>query len=149
MLGTVQGGQGVVANTLVARSPIGKPEDVTIAQRYLQQNFWRDGLAKQDPTMIWQYPYDRPHTYLSTDLEPYVDMYLLTGDSRYHDMVLGYWNLLMDNWIQIGGSTAIVEYGDFPPKSYKINPDDYTGELGGNSFWIRINQRLHWLDPDN
>jgi DUF1680 family protein len=149
LLGTVQGGQGVVANTLVARSPIGRPSDVTVTQRYLQQNFWRDGLAKQDPNMIWQYPYDRPHTYLSTDLEPYIDMYLLTGDQRYHDMVLGYWNLFMDNWIQIGGSTAIVEYGDYPPKSYKINPEDDVGELCGNSFWIRINQRLHWLDPDN
>lgn len=144
--GVSQGIQGMVANTLVARSKIGVPKDAQIVQQYFQENFWRDGLAQGDASMIWQYPYDHPHTYLSTNLEAYVDLYLLTGDQRYYDMVLGYWQLFYDHWIHIGGSTAIVEFGQYPPDSYKL--DGMTGELCGNSFWIRINQRLHWLDPE-
>ncbi|KAJ5812212.1 hypothetical protein N7474_008513 [Penicillium riverlandense] len=147
MRGSVQGAQGMVANTLMARSPVGAPKDANVIQQYFQMNFWRDGLAARDPSMIWQYPYDHPHTYLSTNMEAYADLYLLTGDQRYHDMLLGYWELFSKHWIHIGGSTAIVEFGQYPPDSYRL--DGLTGELCGNSFWIRLNQRLHWLDPDN
>ena len=142
--GSVQGGQGVVANSLVASSPVGVPEDVYTIQQYFQENYWRDGLAQQDPDMLWQYPYDHPHTYLSTSLEPYFDMYLLTGDERYYAMADGFWNLMYNHWINIGGSTSIIEYGDYPPDSQRLSS---TGELCGSSFWIRLNQRFHWLHP--
>ena len=144
--GASQGGQGQVANTRVARSPIGKPEDAQVVQRYFQENYWLEGLAQQDESMIWQYPYDHSHTYLTTNVEAYADQYLLTGDRRYLGMIKGYWELMRAHWIHIGGSTAIVEFGEYPPGSYRTEAD--TGELCGNSFWIRLNQRLHWLFPD-
>lgn len=142
--GSVQGGQGVVASTLVGSSPIGVPEDIYVVQQYFQENYWRDGLAQGNADLIWQYPYDHPHTYLTTSLEPYFDMYLLTGDERYYDMVDGYWNLFYNHWINIGGSTSIIEFGDYPPDSQHLNS---AGELCGSSFWIRVNQRFHWLFP--
>jgi hypothetical protein len=39
--------------------------------------------------MIWQCPYDHPYMYLSTDLEPYFDIYLLTGNQYYYNRYLG------------------------------------------------------------
>ena len=144
MHGSVQGGQGVIGSTSVGASPIGKPEDIYVVQQYFQENYWRDGLAQGDAEMLWQYPYDHPHTYLTTSLEPYFDMYLLTGDQQYYDMVQGYWKLFHDHWINIGGATSIIEYGEYPPDSQNLND---AGELCGSSFWIRVNQRFHWLNP--
>lgn len=145
MHGSVQGGQGVVGSTLVGSSPVGVPEDIYVVQQYFQENYWRDGLAEEKADLIYQYPYDHPHTYLTTSLEPYFDMYLLTGDERYYSMVEGYWNLFYKHWINIGGSTSVIEYGEYPPDSQRLNG---AGELCGSSFWIRINQRFHWLHPE-
>ena len=80
--GTSQGIQGMVANTRMYFSPVGRPEDIEVVQRFFQENYWLDGLARRDQTMIWQYPYDRPHNYLLTDIEAYFDLYRATGDRR-------------------------------------------------------------------
>jgi hypothetical protein len=40
-----------------------------------------DQLAAREDRAVWQYPYDRPHCYLLTNLEAYLDLYLATGDS--------------------------------------------------------------------
>lgn len=149
--GTAQGVQGMVANTRVYLSPIGKPSDIQVIQRYFQENYWLDGLARHDETMVWQYPYDRPHNYLLTDIEAYLDLYRATGDRRYLNAVSGAWQLYHDDWEHIGGSIAITEFGEFPPKSYRLAAQfDFceTGELCGSSFWTFLNQRLHLLDPD-
>jgi uncharacterized protein len=149
--GTAQGVQGMVANTRMYFSPVGRPEDIAVVQRYFQENYWIDGLARRDQTMVWQYPYDRPHNYLLTDIEAYFDLYLATGASRYKDAVQGAWQLYRDNWEHIGGSIAITEFGEFPPKSYRIKAQFEfceTGELCGSSFWAFLNQRFHLLDPD-
>jgi DUF1680 family protein len=149
--GTPQGVQGMVANTRLYFTPAGKPADLQVIQRYYQENFWLDGLARRDEEMVWQYPYDRPHNYLITDFEAYLDLYRATGDKRYLEAVLGAWQLYHDSWEHVGGSIAITEFGEFPPKSYRLKPQFTfceTGELCGSSFWAHLNQRLHLLDPD-
>jgi DUF1680 family protein len=141
----------MVANTRVYLSPVGKPADIQIVQRYFQENYWLDGLARRDETMVWQYPYDRPHNYLLTDIEAYLDLYRATGDRRYLEAVSGAWELYHDDWEHIGGSIAITEFGEFPPHSYRLTAQSEfceTGELCGSSFWTFLNQRLHLLDPD-
>ena len=142
----IQGGQGMIANTRLYFTPVGKPADIQVIQRYFQQDFWFDRLAARDENAVWQYPYDRPHCYLLTDLLAYLDVYRATGDPRYLRAVKGAWELFRNNWENIGGSTSIIEYVVCPPKSYQLHAK--LEELCGNAFWAFLNQRLHELDPD-
>ena len=145
--GAIQGGQGMVANTRVCTSPVGKPADAQVIQRYYQEDGWMAGLAKQEKEQVWQYPYDRPHCYLLTNLEAYLDMYLATGDTRYRDAVLGAWELYRAHWQQGGGSISIIEFEKDPPNSNYLHQK--LGELCGSSFWIFLSQRFQLLDPDD
>lgn len=150
MRGTIQGVQGMIGNTRMYFSPAGKPRDLQVVQRYYQENYWLEGLARRDEDMVWQYPYDHPHNYLITDFEAYLDLYRATGERRYMDAVLGAWQLYHDSWEHLGGSIAITEGGEFPPKSYRLKQQFTfveTGELCGSSFWVKLNQRLHLPDP--
>ena len=142
-----QGTQGIIPLTRTYFSPVGKARDILTVQRYFQENWWMDALSQRDPKAIWQYPYDRPHNYLVTGIEPYLDLYRATGAKKYLDAVMGAWHLYHDNWEHIGGSLAINE-GPFlyAPKSNYLRRE--TGELCGNAFWIKLNQRLHLLYPD-
>ena len=142
-----QGTQGIIPITRTYFSPVGKPKDVQVVQQYFQENYWMQQLADRDPRAIWLYPYDRPHNYLVTGIEPYLDLYRATGAKKYLDAALGAWDLYHDNWEHIGGSLAINE-GTFlyEPKSYYLRHE--TGELCGNSFWIKLNQRFHLLYPE-
>jgi DUF1680 family protein len=144
--GAVQGGQGMVANTRVATSPIGKAADAQVIQRYYQEDGWLGGLARQEKEQVWQYPYDRPHCYLLTNLEAYLDMYLITGDPLYHDAVLGAWELYRANLQQAGGSISIIEFEEDRPDSNSLRKK--LGELCGNSFWVFLSQRFQLLHPD-
>lgn len=151
-----QGVQGMIANTRLYFTPVGKPADIQVIQRYFQENYWLEGLASGDESMIWQYPYNRPHCYLLTDFEAYLDLYRATGDQRYLIAVLGGWKLFHDKWLHLGGSTAIVEEEEDPPLSYHLfgvprtdgGDPVQTGELCGNVFWLFLNQRLYFLYPD-
>jgi uncharacterized protein len=147
MRGAVQGGQGMVANTRVGLSPIGKPADAQVIQRYYQEDGWLNGLARREKEQVWQYPYDRPHCYLLTNLEAYLDMYLITGKPLYRDAVLGAWELYRAHWQQAGGSISIIEFQIDPPDSNYLHQE--LGELCGSSFWVFMNQRFQLLDPDN
>lgn len=141
-----QGGQGMVANTRLYFTPVGKPADIQVIQRYFQENYWMDHLAAREDRAIWQYPYDRPHCYLLTNLEAYMDLYLATGDPRYLHAVEGAWELFHDEWEFSGSATAIIEFVVCPPRSYRL--DVGLEEGCGNSFWIFLNQRFHLLNPD-
>ncbi|MCL4401959.1 MAG: glycoside hydrolase family 127 protein [Acidobacteria bacterium] len=143
---SAQGVQGMIANTRMYLTPAGKPADIQVIQRYFQENYWLDQLAKRELRAIWQYPYDRPHCYLITDLEAYMDLYLATGDKRYLDACSGGWDLYHDNWEHVGGTIAICEFLTYPPKSYLLHAE--TGEFCGNVFWSEFNQRFHRLYPD-
>ncbi len=63
----IQGGQGMIANTRMYFTPVGKPADIQVIQRYFQENYWMEQLAAREERAIWQYPYDRPHCYLLTN----------------------------------------------------------------------------------
>lgn len=151
MRGGGQGVQGMVANTRMYFTPVGKPEDIQVIQRHYQENYWLEDLAKRNADVIWQYPYDHPHNYLITDFEAYLDIYRATGDQRYLDAMKGAWDLYHDCWEHVGGSIAITEFGEFPPKSYRLYaqfPFCETGETCGSVFWTRFNQRFHLMHPD-
>lgn len=151
MRGGVQGVQGMIANTRMYFTPLGKPEDIQVIQRYYQENYWLEGLTKRETDIVWQYPYDRPHNYLITDFEAYLDIYRATSDERYLHAMLGAWDLYRDNWEHVGGSIAITEFGEFPPRSYRLKaqfPFCETGETCGSVFWVRFNQRLQLLHPE-
>ncbi|RYG57764.1 hypothetical protein EON80_27880, partial [bacterium] len=141
-----QGIQGMIGNSRMYFTPVGKPADLQVIQQYFQENYWLDGLAKRDPKAIWQYPYDRPHNYLITSLEPYLDLYRATGDKKYFDAAAGGWDLYHDHWEHISGAISITELAFFPPDSNYLHRDN--GELCGNVFWTRYNQRFHLLNPD-
>jgi uncharacterized protein len=142
-----QGTQGIIPMTRTYFTPVGKPEDITVVQQYFQENYWMEQMANRETKAIWLYPYDRPHNYLVTGIEPYFDLYRATGAQKYLDAVKGAWDLYHDNWEHIGGSLAINE-GTFlyEPKSYYLRKE--TGELCGNAFWIKLNQRFHLLYPE-
>jgi hypothetical protein len=106
-----------------------------------------DGLARQEREQIWQYPYDRPHCYLLTNLEAYLDMYLATGEPRYRDAVHGAWELYRAHWQQAGGSISIIEFEEDPPESNYLRQK--LGELCGSSFWVFLSQRFQLLQPDD
>jgi len=141
-----QGTQGIIPMTRTYFTPVGRPEDIQTVQRYFQENYWMKALADRNPEAIWEYPYDRPHNYLVTGIEPYMDLYRATGAKKYLNAVEGAWELFHENWEHIGGSLAINE-GDFlyRPKSNYLRRE--TGELCGNAFWIKLNQRFHLLNP--
>ena len=143
----VQGGQGMIGNTRTYFTPVGKPDDIQVIQRYFQENFWMEQLAARELGAVWQYPYDRPHCYLLTDIEAYMDVYRATGDPRYLHAVEGAWDLYHDNWENPGGSISIIEFVVSPPKSYMLHAE--LEELCGNTFWAFLSQRFHMLDPEN
>ena len=145
--GAIQGGQGMVANTRVARSPVGKPADAQVIQRYYQEDEWLRGLARRETRQVWQYPYDRPHCYLLTNLEAYLDMHLITGEPLYHDAVMGAWELYRAHWQQAGGSISIIEFEKDQPDSNYLRQK--LGELCGSSFWTFLSQRFQMLNPDD
>lgn len=145
--GAIQGGQGMVANTRVGTSSMGKPADAQVIQRYYQEEAWLHGLAMREKGQVWQYPYDRPHCYLLTNLEAYLDMYLITGDPLYYDAVLGAWELYRAHWQQAGGSISIIEFEKDPPDSNFLKQP--LGELCGSSFWVFLSQRFQRLHPDD
>lgn len=145
--GAIQGGQGMVANTRVGTSQVGVPRDAQVIQQYYQEDAWLQGLARREKEQVWQYPYDRPHCYLLTNLEAYLDMYLITGDQRYFDAVMGAWELYRAHWQQAGGSISIIEFENDPPDSNSLSQK--LGELCGSSFWVFLSQRFQQLDPDD
>ena len=142
-----QGTQGIIPSTRMYFTPAGKPKDIQVVQEYFQENYWMEEMANRDPKAIWLYPYDRPHNYLITGIEPYLDLYRATGEKKYLDATMGAWDLYHNNWEHTGGSIAICEGTDlYPPKSNYLNRE--TGELCGSVFWTFLNQRFHLLNPE-
>jgi hypothetical protein len=141
------GGQGAIANTRLCLSPVGTAADAQLVQRYYQEDSWLRGLANRDKNQVWQYPYDRPHCYLLTNLEAFLDLYLITGQQLYYDAVLGAWELYRAHWQQAGGSISIIEFETAPPDSNMINRSN--GELCGSSFWVFMSQRFLLLNPED
>jgi DUF1680 family protein len=143
--GAVQGGQGMIANTRMYFTPAGKPEDMQVIQRYYLEDKWLEQLARHEKEAVWQYPYDRPHCYLLTNLEAYLDLYRATGEKRFYDGVKSAWELYNAHWEQPGGSISIIEYNYNPPDSNSLTQK--LGELCGSSFWTFLSQRFQLMNP--
>jgi len=141
----IQGGQGMIANTSLYFTPVGRAADLQVVQRYFQENYWLEALARDRPDAIWQYPYDRPHAYLLTDVLAYLDLYRATGEERYRNAVRGAWALFHDNWENVGGSISIIEGIRCPPKSHFLY--ERLGETCASAFWMLLNHQLHLLSP--
>ncbi len=144
--GAVQGGQGMIANTRLYFTPVGKPADMQVIQRYFLEDSWLQDLAGGDKDGIWQYPYDRPHCYLLTNLEAYLDVYRATGDKRWFDGVKAAWEMYNRYWEQPGGSISIIEYSYDPPASNFLTKK--LGELCGSAFWAFLSQRFQLMSPE-
>jgi DUF1680 family protein len=155
--------QGHIASARTYLSPVGKPEDLQVAEKYYVCDWWIDELAAEQEEAVWQYPLQNPHSYLITSFEAYLDHYIATGDETYLDAMLGAWQLIHDKWEHVGGSMAICEsqwdideHGNrsirkgghqHPPHSYYLTSYGHTGETCGSVFWIKFNQRFHQLFP--
>ena len=154
--------QGHIASTLTYFSPIGKPEDLQVAEKYYLMDWWIDELAAEHPAAIWRFPLQNPHSYLITSFEAYLYHYRATGEQKILTAMKGAWNLIHDDWEHVGGSIAICESewhivngervlsddADHPPKSYFLTNRGHTGETCGTVFWIKFNQRFQQLYPD-
>jgi len=154
--------QGHIASTRTYLSPVGKPEDLQVAEKYYVMDWWMDQLAARHPDAVWKYPLQNPHSYLVTSFEAYLDHYRATGDRRFLDAMVGAWDLIHDDWEHVGGSMAICECQwqrnsvtgkmelrhPFPPGSYFLSREGHTGETCGSVFWIKFNQRLQQLYPE-
>jgi hypothetical protein len=147
------GNQGMVANSRTyIDTNIGVPADIHVLQRYFQLNFWLEQLIERDPSAIWQYQYERVHSYLIVVLNAYMDMYMATGDQFYLNAMLGAWDIFREHFMHTGGSISVIESytfppRQFPPKSYHLRQN--TGELCGNVFWAVFNEQLRVLYPEN
>jgi hypothetical protein len=142
------GVQGMIPSTrLYLETPVGTQADIQVIQRYFQQNHWLTQLASREIAAVNRYPYDRPHSYLINPMNAYMDMYFVTGDTKYLKAAQGGWDIFHDNFEHIGGTIAICEGGFYPAKSYYLKRT--TGELCGNVFWIYLNQQFRLINPDN
>jgi DUF1680 family protein len=139
------GYQGMIANTRVYFSPVGKKEDIDVLLRYYEEDWWVDQLIAENKKAIWDRPKNTPHThcYEVTALEAYLDVYRATGIKKYLDAVMGGWRMFHDYWLHPGGGFSITEHSYCPPRSYDLN----FGELCCSVFWTFLNQRLHQLHP--
>jgi DUF1680 family protein len=156
--------QGHIASTRTYFSPVGKPEDLQVAEAYYICDWWIEELAARREDAVWLYPLQNPHSYLITSFEAYLDHYLATGDKHCLEAMLGAWQLIHDKWEHVGGSIAICESKwssdetgrrsrgkhdhPHPPGSYYLTSYGHTGETCGSMFWVKFNQRLHCLFPD-
>ena len=138
--------QGMISSTLMYLSPLGKRDDLDVILKHYQEDWWLDQLLANDDRAI----YDRPesHCYEITAFEAYLDLYRITGDMKYLQAVLNAWKMLHDEWEMPGGSWALCEAQRYPPKSYLLGARSRSGEECCAVFWIKLNQRLHLLFPE-
>jgi DUF1680 family protein len=141
--------QGHVASTRMYFSPLGRAEDLQVAEKHYVVDEWLDKLAAREPAAVWLDGLGNPHCYEITVLEAYLDHYLATGARRYLEAMEGAWELMRRHWLHTGGSIALCEGLDYPPDSRFLDPKKHTGETCGSVFWAKFNQRFHLLRPDD
>ena len=140
---------GLPGGPLVHRSPVGTASDLTVTQRYYDQDYWIHALSERDQLSFSHYPGERPHCYDLLGLEAFIDEYLATGEERYLSAARGGWEVFRESYKHIGGPVAICEHdGPYWPKSFYLTTG-HTGETCGSVFWITINSKLLELDPGN
>ncbi len=144
---------GLEGHLLAHFSPVGKPDDLVAALRYLVQDWFIEASTRREPLSLSHYPGHVAHSYVLLSYLFWLDMYRATGDEKFLQGALGAWDIVHDHFLHIGGSLAICEHmqGAYPPDSYHLRVDrkHHTGETCGSVFWAEINHRLLQLFPTN
>lgn len=128
-------------------SPVGKPEDLVMAERVFVQDFFLEQARLADPRCLGWYPLHVPHSYVLLAFESWLDHYRATGAAKYLEASLGAWDLVHRSYEHVGGTIAICEerHGSYPPNSLFLHK--HTGETCGSVFWADFNHRLLQLFP--
>lgn len=145
------GYQGMTPILRMYLSPLGRDRDLDVVQEHYQEDWWLDMLVAGDDKGVWrrdgrQEP--RTHLYELTAFEAYLDLYRITGDRRYREAVDNGMKMYRDKWQRVGGSFAMSEFAEYPPRTYYLSERYRCGELCGSVFWIKLNQRCHRLYPN-
>lgn len=143
------GFQGILANTRLYDAPVGVPEDVDVAVRYYQEDWWLDQVIAGDQRAIYAHPGNHPHSTLLTTLEGYCDLYRVTGKEKYLRAVKRALAMYEEKWQHVGGGIAMCEMDTFYPGCNWLSPSHNYNELCSTNFWVLLNQRMHRLEPDN
>ena len=143
------GFQGILANTRLYDSPVGKWDDIETAIRYYQEDWWLDLVIADDQRAIYDHPGNHPHSTLLTTLEGYCDLYRITGKDKYLQAVKHALRMYEDKWQHGGGGIAMCEQDVFWPGCNWLSTDHHYNELCSTNFWILLNQRLHRLEPED
>jgi uncharacterized protein len=138
---------GMISSTQMFISPQGKKQDIEVVKAYYQEDWWLDQLINHDDKAIYCRP--EHHCYEIIALEAYLDIFVITGELKYLQAVLNAHQMLRDSWQIPGGAFTLCEHAPYPPKSYFIENEYKSVELCGAVFWIKLNQRLHMLFPEN
>jgi len=148
MLEGYLGVQGHIGSTLTYFTPVGVTADMSYAEYSYVQHWWMEYLAAGMKEAIWRYPLNRPHCYLITALDAYLDHYRATGDTTYLNACKSFWRMMKDSFIHTGGTMAICEHQAYAPGSYYTENANHTGELCGSVFWVDFNYKLLQLFPE-
>lgn len=143
------GFQGILASTRMYDAPCGSEEDIGIARKYYQEDWWLKQLIDGDHRAIYAHPGNHPHSTLLTTLEGYLDLYRATGEQIYIDAVRSALRMYEDKWQHVGGGIAMCEDDNYYPGCLWLSPEHNYNELCSTNFWILLNQRMRRLDPDN
>ncbi len=150
MLTDSMGIQGSIAGPLVARSPIGRPEDILTNMKYYDLDWWMDYLDAEIPEAIFRFTLNRPHNYLLTSICAYFEQYVATGEEKYLRACRGAFRAFRRYFQNIGGGITVCEHFECGPRTHLIsNRPNSIQETCGNIFWIDLCHRLHTLEPDN
>jgi hypothetical protein len=139
--------QGIIHNTMMALSPVGTQADIDLVSQLYSEPWWLEALAAQDLNVIGHKVYFS-HNYQLRGVEAYLDMYILTGEMKYLDAVMGAWAMHRDplkGWIHTGGSLAINEGDIYEPGSFWLKQGIPPHE---NSEKVPFARKRDWFRAD-
>jgi DUF1680 family protein len=139
------GYQGMIASTSAYLSPIGKQEDLDTAVQCYQENWWLAEFVRRYPGAV--YEHSDPHGYELTAIEAYLDLYRATGKPLYLNAVNAAYEMFRAHWQHVGGGIVMIEATEVYPGCNWLDPVHPYNELCCSVFWIYLNQRYHWLYP--
>jgi DUF1680 family protein len=145
--------QAVMGSTIVYMTPIGKTEDMEITRKYYEEPWRLAQFMRREQDAVWFrfQPGREPHAHgTETEaMEGYLDLYRYSGAHYFLEAVLGLWELYYRDWRHLGGGIVMCEHeeGAQPGCNLIDNTKNYN-ELCCTSFWMGMNQRLHFLFPD-
>ena len=144
--------QGMLADTDAGLSEVGKDTDAMCAEMAYVKQDWLDRILQGDTKAIWKYPNDSTHGNELIAFYSYAQLYLLTGDETYYQLVLSVWDMIRRYWLHEGGTVALCEEHNnvlyYHPNSRPLTMDRHTGEVCGSVMWVMLNDILLQLDPE-